>query len=313
MRAPASIANLGPGFDILALAIEGLYDTVRITARSGSGLVRVASIGYGVPSGEGNSAYAVAREFISKHGIKNYDIYVEVHKGIPPSCGLGSSGATSAAVAYALTKLFDLDLDSSEILYLAGVGEQHVAGSLHYDNVAASLFGGVVVVNPETREVLRYYPKIAIPLAIIVPVVPELQRARKTEYARSLLPRYIDLRTHVNQSSALAKLIYALLKDDLELLGKAISVDHIAEPSRSRIIPFYWELKELALKHGALGFNICGAGPAVFFVHRNSTELRKLAELLVGFLESKGIEVYAHTSSVFEKGVEVLGEVREEG
>lgn len=308
VKAPASIANLGPGFDILAMAIDGLYDVVNVTVKPGTGTVRVVSTGFNVPSGERNAAYAVAREFISKYGVHGVDVHIEVIKGIPPACGLGSSGATAAATAYALSRILDLGVEEEELLYLAGVGELHVAGSLHYDNVAASLFGGVVIVDPESRKVLKHTPRMRVPVAVVAPLIPGLRCARKTEYARSLLPGQVELGVHVKQTSALAKLIYALFTDDLELLGKSISVDYIAEPCRSKLIPYYYELKELALKNGALGFNISGAGPSVFFIHRSLEEAKATGELLVEFLESKGVDASLYVSTVSPNGAELLGE-----
>ncbi|MEM0247409.1 MAG: homoserine kinase [Desulfurococcaceae archaeon] len=308
VRAPASIANLGPGFDILAMAIGGLYDTVSVTVRPGPGAIHVTSVGFNVPSGELNVAYAVTREFISKYGIRGVDVYVDVVKGVPPACGLGSSGATAAAVAYALSRVFNLSIREEDLLHLAGIGELHVAGSLHYDNVAASLFGGVVIVDPESREVLKYTPRVQIPVAVVAPLIPGLRCVRKTEYARSLLPEHVELSTHVRQTSALARLIYALLTDNIELLGKSISVDYIAEPHRSKLIPYYCELKELALRNGALGFNISGAGPSVFFMHRNTEEARTTGELLVEFLKSKGVDASLYVSTVSPDGAKPLGE-----
>ncbi|MEM1613264.1 MAG: homoserine kinase [Desulfurococcaceae archaeon] len=313
MRAPASIANLGPGFDILAMAIDGPYDTVSVTVRPGPGIIHVTSMGFDVPSGELNVAYAVTREFISKYRLRGVDVHVEVVKGVPPACGLGSSGATAAAVVYALSRVFNLNIGEKDLLHLAGTGELYVAGSLHYDNVAASLFGGVVIVDPESREVLKYTPKVRIPVAIVTPQIPRLRYVRKTEYARSLLPKHVELGTHVKQTSALARLIYALLTNNLELLGKSISIDYIAEPYRSKLIPYYCELKELALRNGAPGFNISGAGPSVFFIHRNIEEARRTGELLVEFLKSKGVDAFLYVSTVSPDGAKPLGESHDKG
>ncbi|MEM4487808.1 MAG: homoserine kinase [Desulfurococcaceae archaeon] len=306
VRAPASIANIGPGFDILAMAIKGLYDEVLVSIKSGSGIITVTSQGFNVPSGKDNVAYAVANEFISRYNIKDVDTYIEVRKGIPTSCGLGSSGATSAAVAYALSKVFSLNLRDDELLDLASVGEFHVSGSKHYDNVAASLYGGLTIVEPTTRNVFKYVPTTPINIAVIIPSVVELQGIKKTKYSRSLLPQQIGLDTHVRQTSAIALLIYALFTNNVELLGKAVSVDYIAEPHRSKIIPYYSELKDLALQGGALGFNISGAGPAVFTIHRNMDDAKRAASRLAKFLELKGVKAYAYTTTVSSSGAELL-------
>ncbi|MEM4482168.1 MAG: hypothetical protein QXV04_05550, partial [Desulfurococcaceae archaeon] len=103
-----------------------------------------------------------------------------------------------------------------------------------------------------------------------------------------------------------ALLIYALFTNNVELLGKAVSVDYIAEPHRSKIIPYYSELKDLALQGGALGFNISGAGPAVFTIHRNMDDAKRAASRLAKFLELKGVKAYAYTTTVSSSGAELL-------
>ena len=306
MKAPASIANLGPGFDIVATAIEDFYDTVDIHLTPGNGRVYVESHGFDVSSGESNVAYHVTKSFIEKFSIRDYDIHIIVKKGIPPSCGLGSSGATSAAVTYALNVLFNTNLSEGEILYFAGVGEAFTAGSPHYDNVAASLFGGFVILDLSRGMVLKYIPKKRIPVALVIPKSSELTQIKKTAYARSLLPKQISLETHVKQSSSLAKLIYGILMEDLKILGEAISMDYVVEPSRAKIIPFYHEVKKLALSEGAYGVNISGAGPSIFLLHEDPSNVARIAEKIKGYLLERGVEVYTFTTFISKAGVEVV-------
>jgi homoserine kinase len=306
VKAPASIANLGPGFDIVATAIEGFYDTVDIHLTPGNGRVYVESHGFNVSAGEGNVAYHVAKSFIEKFSIGDYDIYILVEKGVLPSCGLGSSGATSAAVAYALNVLFNTNLGEGEILYFAGVGEAFTAGSPHYDNVAASLFGGFVILDLSRGIVLKYVPRKRIPVALVIPKSSQLTQIKKTAYARSLLPKQISLETHVKQSSSLAKLLYGILMEDLKILGEAISMDYVVEPSRAKIIPFYYEVKKLALSEGAYGVNISGAGPSIFLLHEDPSNVARIAEKIKGYLLERGVEVYTFTTFISKAGVEVV-------
>jgi len=307
VKAPASIANLGPGFDILAIAIEGLYDIVEVHVAPGSSRVFIESYGFDVPSGEGNVAYHVPKRFVEKLSVDDYDLHLVVRKGIPPARGLGSSGATSAATAYALSVALSAKLDERDLLELAGAGEAYVAGTRHYDNVAASLFGGFVILDLARGRVLRYLPKTRIPVAI---VVPDLTLPRKTGYARSLLPKQVSLELHVRQSSSLAKLLYGILTEDPRVLGEAISTDYIVEPSRARMIPFYNDVKELALREGTYGFNICGAGPSVFLLHEDPAEALRIAEKVRVYLSERGVRATAFVSHVSPRGVELLEVVR---
>jgi len=306
VKAPASVANLGPGFDVLAVAIEGLYDIVEVSLTTGSGKVYVTSQGFDIPSGEGNVAYHIARHFMEKHSISNHDLYIVVKKGVPPASGLGSSGATCAATAFALNVLFDAGLEEEALLKLAGIGEAFAAGSPHYDNVAASLFGGLVILDLVHGKVFKYVPKRRIPIAIVMPKLKNLTAIRKTEYARSILPKHISLEVHIKQSSALAKLLYGILTEDLKVFGEAISTDYVVEPCRASIIPFYSEMKKLALSEGAYGFNISGAGPSVFIVHEDVVAVARIGEKVKSLLNERGVEAHAFVSYVSPKGAEVV-------
>ncbi|MEM1897261.1 MAG: homoserine kinase [Ignisphaera sp.] len=307
VRAPASIANIGPGFDILAMAIEGIYDIVEVTVCRGNGSIDIKVEGLDVPLGKDNIVYAIAQNVIAKYGLYDIDIAINIVKGVPPASGLGSSGASSAATAYAFMKLLNREHDEYEMLKIAGEGEAVAVGTPHYDNVAASLFGGIVVLDLNKERVYKIKPSFPIHIAIVIPK-GVVKVSRKTEFARSVLPKSIDLATYVKQSSALAKLMYALMSNDIELFGEAVSTDFIAEPYRANLIPYYYELKELALKLGALGFNISGAGPAVFSIYRSSEEALNVGKKLISFLNDKGLYSDLIVTRVSHKGAEILGE-----
>lgn len=306
VRAPASIANFGPGFDVIAASIEGLYDVVELSCYSGSGKIQVESLGFNVPSGENNVAYHVAKSFMEEFLGDAYDIHITVRKGVPPASGLGSSGATSAATAYALNVLFGARLDEDAILKLAGVGEAFAAGAPHYDNVAASLFGGFTILDLAGNRVFRHVPKRRIPVAIVTPRVSTLSGIRKTEYARSLLPREVSLESHVKQSSSLAKLLYGILAENVRIIGEAATADYIVEPCRAKMIPFYNDIKQIALSEGAHGFNISGAGPSVFLLHEDSEKISKIADKIKKYLSEKGVEAWSLVSHISPKGAETL-------
>ncbi|MGC9011788.1 MAG: homoserine kinase, partial [Thermogladius sp.] len=166
VKSPGSIANLGPGFDVLAVALSGLHDLVRVKVSPGSGVVRVYS-DVPVLAGSSNNAYAVAVKSLEKFKwLSSCDIEIYVRKGVPVSVGLGSSGATAAGAAFALS-LIAGSVDEETVLGLAGEGERFVSGVAHYDNVAASLLGGVVIVDTKYKKAY----KIEVPREIHVGVV----------------------------------------------------------------------------------------------------------------------------------------------
>lgn len=263
--------------------------------------------GLEVPSGQNNVVYHVTECFIKKYGFSNIDVNIRLIKGVPPASGLGSSGASSAAIAYALVQLLYREISEFELLRLAAEGEAIVAGAPHYDNVAASLFGGIVLLDLIKGRVYRIKLHKPMYIAIILPKNIIRTSERKTGLARSILPKSIDLDTYVKQSSLVAKLIYALSIEDLELFGEAVSIDFVAEPYRSKLIPYYNELKELAVKLGALGFNISGAGPAVFSIYRSYNDAVDVGKKLISYLNDRGLYSDLIVSRVSEKGVEMLG------
>ena len=301
VEAPASIANLGPGFDVMAAAVDGFKDTVILRVYEGEGNVDVKALGeWPVPSGEGNAAYGILEKFINAYGPHNVDLSLTVYKGVPPGYGLGSSGATSAATAYALERAFDLELNSGELVRLAGYGEAQVAGAPHYDNVSASLLGGIVLVDPEDFSVIKLIPPFSVWFALISPDVGVGDG--KTRKAREILPRKVDLRKASLQASGIAKAVHAIHSGDASLLGRAVSRDLIAEPSRSKLIPHYWELKDLAMSAGALGFNIAGAGPSVFALCGSEEKAEEIASHLVSYLRSKDVGARAYVTKLSHAG-----------
>src|SRR4029077_7476756 len=177
--APASSANLGPGFDVFALALDSPRDTVSLRFGSGSGgrapSVKMASVtGLNVPRSEAeNGACVVCLEMAKHLGIKK-EIVVELEKRVPIGLGMGSSGASAAAAAVAMNELLGLGLSSDELIFYAGKGEAVTSGSPHYDNVSASILGGVGVVRGGAGERpagVRFGPPAGLAVCVATPVV----------------------------------------------------------------------------------------------------------------------------------------------
>jgi len=306
VEAPASIANLGPGFDILAMAIHGFRDLIELTIKPGSGKISIRVEGIKVPEGKENTAYGVIKEAIKRYHLHDIDFHVKIIKGIPPALGLGSSGATAAATAYAISAAIGLSLSAKELVKLAGAGEAIVAGTPHYDNVSASILGGIVLIDPVNISIYKIKPKTTFWIAILSPNTP--RSPRKTFVARKLLPKKVDLSLLTKQLASVSKIIHALHVGDLETLGEAISSDYIVEPARAKLIPKYWDLKKIALENGALGFNIAGAGPSVFSIYRTEDEARETGNLMLNYLKESGIDAKLYITKVSEHGVRIVGD-----
>lgn len=269
--APASIANLGPGFDVFGLALENIGDILRLIPVDDRG-VSMSLRGIDVESipveARANSAGAVLNYAMENLGV-DQGFQVEIEKGVPQGKGLGSSGASAAAAAYALNLLLDLHLSIRELVRLAAAGEAAVAGSAHADNVSASLLGGFTLVGSD-YDVVRLDP----PNIEIVIVVPDVIYENKTMQARALLPKFVEFKDAVLNIGNASKMAVAAAIRDPVLFGRSIC-DCIVEPRRAKMIPQFWEVKQNALDAGARGCSIAGGGPSVFAVGGDVAEVGK--------------------------------------
>jgi len=260
LRAPATIANFGPGFDIFALALAEPCDVFRIR-RTKSKKVTIAVVGDrdNLPTeAEKNTAGVAALVFLKRLKAPA-GVEIEIIKKIPAGAGLGSSGASAVAAVYGLDKLFKTGLDVEDRLEIASRGEEASSGASHADNVSACGLGGFVLIR--NRHPLRF-DRIEVP---DIPIVMRIQKKSMTT-SRSLIPGHLSLAGVKEQMAWCAALVHALHTGDLKKIGEAISRDHISEPVRSRYIPGYEDLKKRALEAGALGCNVSGGGSSVFAI-----------------------------------------------
>jgi homoserine kinase len=294
VEAPASSANLGPGFDVFALALDSPKDTVRLRLGSGSGArapyVKMVKVtGLDVPKAEvENGACVVCLEIAKQHGVKK-EIVVELDKRVPIGLGMGSSGASAAAAAVAMNELLGLCLTSDELIFFAGKGEGVTSGSKHYDNVAASILGGFVVVRAGAGErptAINFDPPAGLALCVATPVV--VLPGRKTEYARSLLPKSVPLETLVENVANASLMVSGFAKKDIKLIGKGMT-DRAVEQARKPMIPGYDRVRSSAMSAGAEGVCISGAGPSMLAVvdKKRSEPAKVLKAMLAAFEQEK--------------------------
>ena len=258
-RAPASVANLGCLFDAVAMAVDAFYDEVTVEEKE-SGGIEVEAVGP-VPSGKLNVAYAAVAHFARKVYGREVGLKITVKKGVPVGSGLGSSGATAAAAVAAANELLGIGAQLADLLEAAGAGEALAAGSPHYDNVAASLLGGIVLLdplNPRVNIVLEPPSWLRVVL-----FVRESPGTAKTRFMREVLPEAVSLKEASRWAFSAAAFAVGIARGVKACLSFA-SEGGPVEKARARYIPGYWECKAAALRAGALAFNISGAGPSLF-------------------------------------------------
>ncbi|MDE1725808.1 MAG: homoserine kinase [Thaumarchaeota archaeon] len=257
VKAPCSTANLGPGFDVFGLALDAYYDQIQLK-KEGSG-IKIQSLDSVPIEPEKNTAGLVVKEMAKKFKIKT-GLVLKIKKGVPTGYGMGSSAASAAAAAVAFDALFKLKLDGNSLVQYAGMGEMASAGSVHYDNVAASVLGGFVIVRTSPFSVITVDPPKDLILCVAIPKIHVPQK--KTEVSRKVLPKQVKLLDHVKNLSNAAALTAGFVKKDVDLIGNSIN-DIIVEPARKHLIPGFDKVKNNALDAGAMGVTISGAGPSV--------------------------------------------------
>ncbi len=260
LRSPATIANVGPGFDIFALALERPADQVRVRlTREARITVTVDGADLIMPTDpERNTAGLAAIHFIRAVGWKG-GADIAVRRRMPSCSGLGSSAASAAAAAWGLNILTGASLPPFRVIEIASLGEVASGGTPHADNVAACTLGGFIFVRSHQPVAVERIPMPRIPLVVLI-------RRKAQTTTRGLIPAAFSLGDVKTQMSGCAALIKALMDGDIPAFGRAVNFDKISEPVRSRSIPGYDRLKKRALEAGAYGFNVSGGGSSVFAV-----------------------------------------------
>lgn len=267
--APASIANLGPGFDALGVALDGLGDTIegrRLEGPSSGVVIRdMTGEAANIPldpsrNCAGRAAEAVLKQLKGK-AAKDVGLEIRIHKGLPQGSGLGSSAASAVGGAVVAHLLLGSQLGSNHLLEAALEGEVLASGARHADNLAPSLLGGFTIVKShEPLEVVRLDAPSNIRFVVVLP-----QMEIETRYARSVLPEMIRLADAAKNWAQVAAQVAAIARGDVADIGRAV-VDHVIEPVRCKLIPGFADVKRAALGAGAYGCSISGAGPALFAI-----------------------------------------------
>jgi homoserine kinase len=287
--APATVSNLGPGFDCLGLAVHGPGDIVRARRRAAPGveMLRISGDNGRLPKHpRQNTACVAVNALLEKLGLADrVGVELELSKGLPLGSGLGSSGASACAALVASVAALELSVGNETLIAAARVAEGVACGSPHPDNVAPAIIGGIVLIaaSDPLRVVSLPVPR-GLSLAIYTPGCEV-----RTADARAVLPKQVGLDAVVRQSARLGLLVHALHVGDLQLLGEAI-VDDLVEPARAHLIPGFLDAKVAALEAGALACTISGAGPTVFALTDADERARAILDIMDEAFTHAGVQ-----------------------
>lgn len=305
--APATVGNVGPGLDIVGLAVEGPGDVVRAEWTDGTG-VRVLEPGHAeLPRDAERHASGLAALAVLRRARVTPDraIGLRVSKGLPLSGGQGGSAASAVAGALAANTLLGSPLGRSALIEACLDAEEAVAGR-HADNVAPALLGGIVLLRAMDPLDLVQLP---VPAELFVVLVRPDQRMRTAD-ARAVLPPEVPRGVALHQAAQVAAMVAALAADDYVLLGRAVD-DRIAEPARAGLLPGFVEAKAAALAAGALGCSISGSGPTAFALARGRPHAERIAAAMVASHAAGGRRAESIVGPVDRRGARLVDDAPE--
>jgi homoserine kinase len=302
--APGGVGNIGPGLDILGLALAGVGDTVRAEWSDSPG-IQILDPGHpDLPTDPArHTSGLAARAVIDRSGAGRHrkaGIALTITKGLPLSGGQGGSAASAVAGAVAVNALLGYPLDRWGLVDAALAAEETVSGR-HADNIAPALLGGIVLIRSLDPLDLVELP---VPDELWVVVARPDQRLRTAE-ARSVLPAQISRAAALHQAAQVGAMVAALASGDYELLGRAID-DRIAEPARMALLPGFPEAKRAALAAGALGSSISGGGPSAFALVRGHAAGERVAAAMTAAYTRCGHRSEVRVAQIDRKGARVI-------
>lgn len=301
--APATVANLGSGFDVLGLALDEPGDELQLYPND-LGSLRILEI-----EGDGgrlsrdpalNTASVAIQHYLHHRNCEQgFDLVLK--KKMPLGSGLGSSAASAVAGVFAVDQWFGGTTPRRDLLISAMEGERIACGAAHADNVAPSLLGGIVLISSYSPLSIHSLPYPEWLRFVVVHPHMEL----RTADSRAVLPQELPLQTAVAQWAGLAGLVSGLYEGDLLRIAQGIT-DHVAEPGRAKLIPGFLNVKESAIRSGALNASISGSGPSVFAVCGPNSDPEKIAAAMVEAFRKESLQSTPYVSGVNPSGAVVL-------
>lgn len=295
---PASIGNIGPGFDVLGVAISGIGDTIYARKISkGIMISEITGVANGLPfQANSNTAGIAANEVLKLLKTKG-GIEMKIVKGVPPASGLGSSASSAAAGAFAANYLYGKKLTKEELILPATIAESKVSGGFFADNTAPALLGGATLTrNKQPLDVVKLGH---IDDLVIVIARPEFKLL--TKKARAVLPKKVEMNSFVSNMANSCLIASAFSKNNYGLLSRCIN-DAIVEPARAHLIPGFKEVKKAAIGAGADGCSISGAGPSVFAITNKSKKAKKIGVAMKKAFAKKKLNSNFYVCRVHKKG-----------
>jgi homoserine kinase len=302
--APATVANVVCGFDVLGFAVNAPGDEVimRMTDKPGVTISKITGDNGRLPmNADKNTVSASVQHYLKHINRTDIGVDIELHKKMPIGSGLGSSSASTVAGLFAINSLLDNQLTPMELVPFAMKGEELACGYGHADNVAPAILGGFVLIRSyEPLDIIKL-PAPNLYCAIIFPDVDV-----PTRDARQMIRSKVLLKDAVIQWGNVAGLVSGLFLNDVDLIGRSMQ-DVLVEPTRSILIPDFYKMREMAMEMGAISFGISGSGPSVFAFTRDEQTATTITQKIQQHLTGLHIASHTYVSAVNQQGPKILG------
>jgi len=301
--APATVANVACGFDVLGFAVDAPGDviTMQLTDKPGTVITSISGDGGRLPkAAEKNTAGVAVNAFLKQLNITQ-GVEITIEKNLPLGSGMGSSAASSAAAVVAINELLGKPLSREALVPFAMEAERIACGAAHADNVAPAIMGGFVLIRSYAPLDLIRIPSPDNLYCVVVTPNIEL----RTEDARKVLKQEITMKDAIQQWGNLAGLIAGLMQKDYALIGRSLQ-DVIVEPMRALLIPGFEEVKIAALESGVLGCSISGSGPSIFALATSNQIAENAGAAMKVALNKIGLEGTIYVSKINDEGARVI-------
>ncbi len=300
IKAPATVANLVCGFDVLGMCLEEPFDIMEVTLLNEKKVIIHSADGYPLPQDpQQNTAGAPLIEMINTLP-EEVGFEVMIYKNIKPGSGVGSSAASAAGAVVAANLLLNNRFTNEDLVRFAMFGEKVASGVKHADNIAPCIYGGITLIRSIfPLDIITIPP----PPLYVTLVHPQIEV--KTADARQILRKEVLLKDAIKQWGNIAGLVAGFMKGDCDLIGRSLE-DVIIEPVRSVLIPGFDSVKKRCKEAGALGGGISGSGPSIFMLSKERETALKLETIMKEIYDGIGLSYHTYVTTINQRGVTVI-------
>lgn len=303
---PATVANVGCGYDVLGFCLDHFGDYMTVSKTVDKSITIIHNDDFGLPELPHENVAGISAHALLDHAKPDCGFKIVIDKRIKPGSGIGSSAASATGSVFAINELLGRPYSKTELVQFAISGESYASKCEHADNLAPAVYGGFTLVKSLNPLKILSLPTPKNLYAVIIHPQIEI----KTSDSRGILPKTIPLRKAISQWANVGSLVSALYTDDYNLISESLT-DYVVEPHRSKLIPYYDEIKSAANTNGALGCSISGSGPSIFALCKGQTQAEKVENAMRKVLDQTEIKYHSFNSAINQEGIKVITDKNE--